>query len=163
MTRVLTLKVRLFLLFFWTHRLFKLEPTCHQNKSQIQDLQWGTSCTCIAAEAHQAGIYGESSSEMLIQARFLQSAVLQNCCRFSPEHCLSFTTLGGFFAPHSYLSHTFLDSKSSWKELRGTLLSTVSPLRTEAPCKTLNLTNRGQRGDTSQMGNVQTWVSHGYF
>lgn len=115
--------MRLFLLFCWRHRLFKLEPTCHQNKSQIQDVQWGTNCTCIAAETRWATIYGQSSSE--IQARFLQSAVLQDCYRFSPEHCLSFTILGGFFAPHSYLfchlSYIFLDSKSSWLRAAGDL------------------------------------------
>lgn len=140
--------MRLFLLFCWRHRLFQLEPTCHQNKSQIQDVQWGTKCTCIAAEACWSRISGHSHSEMLIQARFLQSADLQNCYRSSPEHCLSFTTLGGSFAPHSslcyHLSHIFLDSKPSWKELRGTLPPPVSLLRTEIPHKT-GLANRDQR------------------
>lgn len=124
-----------------------LNQLANKTKSQIQDLQWGTACACIAAEAHWAGSYGQSSSEMLIHS---YRVLLCRIAAGSVLNTASFTILGGFFAPHSHLFYhlspfTHLPcSKSSWKELRGTLPLTVSLLRTGVPLKTLDLTNRGE-------------------
>ena len=140
------------LFWFWRHSVFRLEPTCQQNKSQIPDPHSGTNGIYIAAEPCSAKICGKSTSEMLSQVRFFTGCcfaeLLQAQSWALPQfHNSGRNVLHPALIVAIHLSYIFLESNSSQKKLSGTLATHSVPF--EKGCSMQNssdLTNRGQRG-----------------
>lgn len=129
------------LFWFWRHNVFRLEPACQQNKTQIPDLHSGTNCIYIAAEPCSARICWKSSSEMLSQGRFFTGCCFPEQLQVQSWALPQFHNSGrNLCAPCSFLfifQASSLNLSPDGRSWGGSLPPTVSLLGKDAPCRKL--------------------------